>query len=338
MNLIKGVVFGDNGTHITHLQFADDTLLFIEPNMEYLLNIKRIFRCFELVSGLKINFHKSCLVKVGKKGLTDGVWAAAFGCVSSSLPINYLGLPLGGNPRKMATWNVVLNKIQQRVAPWKRSLISKGGRLVLIKAVLSNLPTYFMSEYSIPSGVARKIERLIHGFFWDVGIVKRKIQTVDCVSLCKSKRNGGLGIGRVVDKGISLLAKWIWRFGREESSLWKQVICAKYGLNQKDLFWNWQYSNSSSAFVQSVSKLFMDGSKSRKIIEDGFRVILGNGERAKLWEDIKWDNISLRSAFPRIFALASCKMGVVKEFGSWENSVWMWDVRLRRRLFDWEVD
>ena len=124
----------------------------------------------------------------------------------------------------------------------------------------------------------------------------------------------------MADKRISLLANWIWRFGREEASLWKQVICAKYGSDQKDLFWNWQCSNYSSAFVQLVSKLFTDGSISRKIIEDGFQVILGSRGREKFWEDIKWDNITLKSAFPRIFPLASCKKGAVKEFGRWENA------------------
>ncbi|KAK2656845.1 hypothetical protein Ddye_009897 [Dipteronia dyeriana] len=49
------------------LLFVDDMISFLEPNMEYLLNVKRILRCFELVSGLRVNFHKSCLVRVGKK-------------------------------------------------------------------------------------------------------------------------------------------------------------------------------------------------------------------------------------------------------------------------------
>ncbi|KAK3172175.1 hypothetical protein Dsin_033156 [Dipteronia sinensis] len=81
-------------------EFADDTLLFLEPCMEFLLNSKRVLRCFELVSGLKVNFHKSCIVKVGKKIPGDEGWAKAFHCVSSSLLISYLGLPLSGNAKR----------------------------------------------------------------------------------------------------------------------------------------------------------------------------------------------------------------------------------------------
>ena len=103
----------------------------------------------------------------------------------------------------------------------------------MIKAVLFSLSTYFMSVFSIPCGIVKKIEKIFRGFFWYDGIVKRKI---DWVSLYASKCYGGLGIGRVADKGTSLLAKWIWRFGKEELSLWKKVTCVKYDLDQKTLF------------------------------------------------------------------------------------------------------
>ncbi|KAK2657881.1 hypothetical protein Ddye_010933 [Dipteronia dyeriana] len=74
-----------------------------EPRMEYLLNVKRILKCFELTSGLKINFHKLCLVKVGRRESTDGMWAKAFRCANASLPITYLGLPLEGNSMNEAS-------------------------------------------------------------------------------------------------------------------------------------------------------------------------------------------------------------------------------------------
>jgi hypothetical protein len=51
-----------------------------------------LFLCFEAVSGLKINLAKSVLVVVG---CVDGL-ASILGCGVSSLPLKYLGLPLGG--------------------------------------------------------------------------------------------------------------------------------------------------------------------------------------------------------------------------------------------------
>ncbi|KAK3199971.1 hypothetical protein Dsin_023386 [Dipteronia sinensis] len=64
--LMKGVVFGLGDVHVLHLQFADDTILFLQLKIEYLMNVRRILRCFELASGLRINFQKTCVVKFGK--------------------------------------------------------------------------------------------------------------------------------------------------------------------------------------------------------------------------------------------------------------------------------
>lgn len=47
---------------------------------------------------------------------------------------------------------------------WKRSYLSSGGRLVLIRAVLSALPTYFLSLFKIPRKVAREIEKKFRNF------------------------------------------------------------------------------------------------------------------------------------------------------------------------------
>ncbi|KAK3218870.1 hypothetical protein Dsin_012840 [Dipteronia sinensis] len=99
LSLVKWEVIGHNGIHVSHLQFSDDTTLFIEPKVEFILNLRRILRCFELVCGLKINFHKLCLVKVWKKGSDVVDWAGMLNCRTSLLPITYLGLPLEANPQ-----------------------------------------------------------------------------------------------------------------------------------------------------------------------------------------------------------------------------------------------
>ncbi|KAK2654189.1 hypothetical protein Ddye_014045 [Dipteronia dyeriana] len=111
--LIKGIGFNNNEVRITHLQFADDTILFIDPYMEYLLNVKRVLRCFELVSGVKINFQKSFLVMVGKKNPNDELWLRAFRSVAETLPIIYLGLLLGGNPKREFFWNPVVQRVKE---------------------------------------------------------------------------------------------------------------------------------------------------------------------------------------------------------------------------------
>src|SRR6266540_5996609 len=53
----------DGGLSI--LQYADDTILFMEDDLEKARNMKLLFCAFEYISGLKINFHKSELFCFG---------------------------------------------------------------------------------------------------------------------------------------------------------------------------------------------------------------------------------------------------------------------------------
>ncbi|CAL5404238.1 unnamed protein product [Camellia sinensis] len=147
LGLVKGAEVGTNGLRITHLQFANDTILFCEADRMEVSNIKRILRCFEISSGLKINYHKSVICGIG---VDDGLlheFASSLNCKHQKLPLSYLGLPLGANPSRRSTWQPVLDKFKQKLASWKRRLLSFVGRLTLIKYVLTNLPIYYLSLF-----------------------------------------------------------------------------------------------------------------------------------------------------------------------------------------------
>ena len=80
--------------------------------------------------------------------------------------MKYLGLPLGAKFKDKTIWNPILEKIERRLAGWKRLYLSKGGRVTLIKSTLFNLPTYFLSLFPIPATVANRIEKLQKNFLW----------------------------------------------------------------------------------------------------------------------------------------------------------------------------
>ena len=60
-NMLRGVKVGRNEVECCMFQFADDTLFMCEDSFSNIFTIKAILRCYELVSGLKINFYKSKL-------------------------------------------------------------------------------------------------------------------------------------------------------------------------------------------------------------------------------------------------------------------------------------
>ena len=79
---------------ISILQYADDTILFMEHDKEKAVNMKLILCIFEQLSGLKINFHKSEIYCFGKAKDKESQYMQIFGCEVGSLPFKYLGVPI----------------------------------------------------------------------------------------------------------------------------------------------------------------------------------------------------------------------------------------------------
>jgi hypothetical protein len=197
--LLSGFSVGTRvGFDISHLLFADDTLIFSGADPDHLRHLRCLFLCFEAVSGLKVNLAKSELVPVGNVDDVDGL-AGIMGCGVSPLPLKYLGLPLGASYKAKSIWNDVIEKIERRLASWKMMYLSKGGRVTLIKSTLSNLPTYFMSLFPLPAGVANRIEKLQRDFLWGGLGEEFKYHLVSWSKVCSPISEGGLGVQELAD-------------------------------------------------------------------------------------------------------------------------------------------
>ena len=103
--------------------------------------------------------------------------------------------------------------------------LSKGGRLTLLKSTLSSLHTYYLSLFTIPTHVAYKIERMQRDFL----LGDSKTHLVGWDKVCAPLENGGLGVRKLTTFNRALLGKWLWRFGIEETRLWRRVIALKFG-------------------------------------------------------------------------------------------------------------
>lgn len=82
----KGLVphLVDGGLSI--LRYADDTILFLENDLEHTKNLKLVLCAFETLSGVKINFHKSELICMGEAKELTATYTQLFGCQEGSFP------------------------------------------------------------------------------------------------------------------------------------------------------------------------------------------------------------------------------------------------------------
>ena len=158
----------EEGVLISHLLFADDTLVFCKPSQDHLTHLSWLLMWFEAASGLRINLDKSELIPVGRvENMDDLAWE--FGCKVGSLPSTYLGMPLGASFKSTSVWDGVEDRFRKRLGMWKRQYLSKGGRTTLIRSTLSNLPIYLMSLLCLPSVVRRRLEKIQRDFLWGGG-------------------------------------------------------------------------------------------------------------------------------------------------------------------------
>ena len=81
-----------------------------------------------------------------------------------SLPMIYLGMPLGTSYKTASIWNPILERMEKKLTGWKCLYLSKGGRLTSLKSTLSSLLTYYLSLFTVPKAVAIKLERIQRNF------------------------------------------------------------------------------------------------------------------------------------------------------------------------------
>ena len=80
---------GGEGIQVSHLLFADDTLVFCRASKDQMMFLSWVLMWFEAISGLRINLDKSELILVGGVENAEAL-AVELGCMVGSLPSTYL--------------------------------------------------------------------------------------------------------------------------------------------------------------------------------------------------------------------------------------------------------
>lgn len=138
------------------------------------------------------------------------------------------GDPFGVFHKAKLTWDSVIEKIKCQLASWKILYLFEGSRLTLMKSTISNLPTYFMSLFPLPTGVAN----LQLDFLWGGQGEEFKYHLVRSSTICTPIFEGGLGIRNLLNFNHALLGKWFWHYSLDREAWWRVVVDTKYGSSQ----------------------------------------------------------------------------------------------------------
>ncbi|GJQ98880.1 putative RNA-directed DNA polymerase [Tanacetum coccineum] len=302
--IFKALQVSPYNTLITHLQFTDDALFLEEWSELNVTNLIRILRCFNMTSGLKINLSKSKVLGVGVNPEEVSRLAQKNNYIEDKLPFTYLGLPFGSSMRNVKNWNPVIQKFHNRLSDWKAKNMSIGGRVTLIKSVLSHLPLYFFSLYKAQSTVLKLLE------------------SIRC--------SAGLGFGSLKAYNLALLAKWWWRVCVDRDSLWACVIDDIYGNLEgtKDLM----YMPKFKGVWSNIAKVGRETNHLGIPLISSFQRWVGNGESISFREDCWLGSNCLAHMFSRLFELETNKRCKLIERCSISDGVMEWKWAWRRQI------
>ncbi|XP_060212175.1 uncharacterized protein LOC132639770 [Lycium barbarum] len=287
---------------VSHLLYADDTLIFCGAERSQVTKLNRTLFIFEAISGLHMNMLKSTIYPVNEVPNMEEL-ADIMGCKIGSFPSTYLGLPLGAKYKSTEIWTGIIEKFEKKLATWQMQYLSFGGRLTLINSVLDSLPTYYMALFQIPTGVLEQIDKLRRDFLWEGNSEDHKYHLVKWEKESLPKFQGGLGIKDLAAHNKSMMMKWLWRFNLEDAGLWKDVVIAKHGILD-----HWCTKASTLPYGVGVWKGI-------RRLWDTFvqqtHFEVGNGSLLRFWKD-KWvGSTILQDDFPNLFRIAQDPNSVI---------------------------
>ncbi|GLT47960.1 hypothetical protein SLA2020_216110 [Shorea laevis] len=193
-----------------------------------------------------------------------------------------------------------------------------------------------MTIYMLPKGVIKLLDKIRRDFLWGGGEERNKIRWVKWDTVCKSKKEGGLGVRDLRTFNLALMGKWWGRLATSKECVLWRVLEAKYGnIGHNWVSWVSEGRNIGSLWWRDVCNINQVGSK-KGWLENGFRLVVGEGKKVRFWRDLWAGDEVLANKYSRLFWLSTGQNNNISQMGCWKNGNWTWAFRWRRKLFTWE--
>lgn len=270
-----------------------------------------------LASGLKVNFSKSNILGINVNSSFLSMAEGFLHCKIGAVPFKYLGLLVGANPRRVATGEPLVGLLLRRIGYWKNRFISFGGRITLLNSVLNSLPIFFLSYFKMWVGVWKKLVRLQREFLWGGCSDRKKIPWVRWSEVCKPNDEGGLGVKDLRSFNLILLGKWRWRLLVGNSSIWQDVLVARYGqaVASTPVLSSLTIPSFASSWWKDICRMGMESGSWDDWFNNNTVRRVGNGFSTSFWHDTWVELFLLVGLFPRLFLVSNRQEACVGDFG-----------------------
>ena len=183
---IKGVAICRGALRVSHLLFANDSIIFCRASIAECERVLKVLEDYERDLGQKINKEKKALYfsKTMRREVQDQV-KQRLGVEIVRHHEKYLGLPPLVGRGKRKAFNRIKDQVGRKIAGWKGKLLSNAGREILIKAFAQATPTYIMSIFKLPNSLCKDLNSMMGNFWWGQKGNERRLAWVSWEKLCK---------------------------------------------------------------------------------------------------------------------------------------------------------
>jgi len=274
-SVLSGIKVASSAPVVSHLLFADDSLLFFKANRESAEAIKEALNNYCRASGQQVNMDKSSIhFAKGVGGSIREEIKVLLDVHNEALSEKYLGMPTDVGTSSNGAFKYLKDRVWKRVQGWLEQALSAGGKEVVIKALAQAIPTYSMSCFRLPRGLCKHIDGLLRSFWWGRKEGKRRTCWAAWEDMTKPKYMGGLGFRDIELFNLALLARQAWRILQEPSSLSARVLKAVYFPDGD--FLEAQIGTSPSRIWRAI----VDG---KDVLCQGLIRRIGTGEATDIW-------------------------------------------------------
>ncbi|XP_074283765.1 uncharacterized protein LOC141608300 [Silene latifolia] len=275
---IEGIKLSHNSPSISHLLYADDSLLCLCLTPASGKSLRNILNSFTALSGQMINNHKS-YIKFSPN-TPDDFKEHLLNILKVQSQQNfglYLGVPIDLGKRKTGAFQFLLDKISSKILSWGPASFSQASKLLLINSILMTSIAYVASVLPIPLQITNKINYLIDLFLWKKAKNKCAQHWLPPERLQLPMSEGGLRIKNATIVSQALLSKTFWRCHHKPHSLVSRILRSKY---QKDFPVPDKvpkYTAASFAWKGVVKNTYL--------LQDGIAWKFGNGKLINIKND-----------------------------------------------------
>ena len=205
--------------HKKHAQYADDLWAAIAATQQSYDALLETFETFAEISGLKINYDKSQILRIGSIQNSD-IKLHSKKPLEWSRKIKILGMTIMANRAEMLkeNYDVLIDKMKQALDPWRARSATLIGKIQIVNSLMMSKAVYKLLCLNTPEKkVFDRVRKLVLDFIWDGKKAKIAYKT-----LTRNVAEGGLNLIDLQKKDTALKMTWIKKCEWSEN-IWVEI-------------------------------------------------------------------------------------------------------------------